>query len=393
MKNKKNRWRLVYLFPLAVGIYFKNQLKGKRPWAIGLIGALLLLILGLILVPMLHKEAPASLQSEAVPSPSPSPSAAPTPTPTPEPVSLTLTFAGDCTLGMDQYLGYSGSLNAKYDQEGGSYFLKNVRDLFVQDDLTVVNFEGTLTNSEERADKTYAFKGEPGYTDILTSASVEVANLANNHTQDYGDQGFADTQAALDAVHISHFGFEDTLLMDVNGVKVGFTGQFTVYEGPEHMELLQKNIQALKDQGAQLIIANFHWGLELDTTPDADQIELAHAAIDAGAHLVIGHHPHVLQGVEVYKGRYICYSLGNFCFGGNSSPTDMDCMIFRQTFSVSGDQVAADDQIDVIPCSISSVSSYNDYCPTPAEGTQRDRILEKLRLLSDGLGEKNIFDQ
>lgn len=293
---------------------------------------------------------------------------------------------------MDDYLGYSGSLNEAYDQKGGAYFLQNVKDIFSQDDLTVVNFEGTLTDSRDRANKTYAFHGDPAYTDILTSASVEVGNLANNHTQDYGDQGFSDTKAALDLAGISHFGFEDTLILEVKGVKVGFTGQFTVYEGPEHLELLKQNIQSLKNQGAQLIIANFHWGLEKDTTPEADQIQLAHAAIDAGAHLVIGHHPHVLQGVEVYKGRYICYSLGNFCFGGNTNPPDYDCIIFQQTFTVSGDTVEINDQINFIPCSVSSTSGYNDYCPTPAEGSEQTRIMEKLRLLSDGLGDTNIFD-
>ena len=392
MKNRKNRWRLVYLLPLATGIYFKNQLKAKKPWAIVTLTLTLLLILVLVTLPRLSSGENEAKSLNASPSPTVSPSPSPTPEPTPEPISLTLTFAGDCTLGMDDYLGYSGSLNEAYDQNGGAYFLQNVKDIFAQDDLTVVNFEGTLTNSDHRADKTYAFKGEPGYTDILTSASVEVANLANNHTQDYGDQGFSDTKAALDTAHIAHFGFEDTLIMEINGVKVGFTGQFTVYEGPEHLELLQKNIQTLKSQGAQLIIANFHWGLEKDTTPEADQIELAHAAIDAGAHLVIGHHPHVLQGVEVYKGRYICYSLGNFCFGGNANPPDYDCMIFQQTFTLYGDSVEENDAISIIPCSVSSSSGVNDYCPTPAEGSEQERILEKLRLLSDELGDKNIFD-
>lgn len=390
MKNKKNRWRLIYLLPLATGIYFKNQLKAKRPWAIASLSLVLLLIVGVLALPKSspQKESPETLEV----SPSPSISPTPSPEPTPEPITLTLTFAGDCTLGMDDYLGYSGSLNEAYDQNGGTYFLQNVKDIFSQDDLTVVNFEGTLTDSGDRADKTYAFHGDPAYTDILTSASVEVANLANNHTQDYGDQGFADTKAALEQAGISHFGFEDTLIVEVNGVKVGFTGQFTVYEGPEHLELLEKNIQSLKSQGAQLIIANFHWGLEKDTTPESDQIELAHAAIDAGAHLVIGHHPHVLQGVELYKGRYICYSLGNFCFGGNANPPDYDCMIFQQTFTVQGDTVAQNDEVNIIPCSVSSVSGYNDYRPTPAEGTDQNRILEKLRYLSDGLGDTNVFD-
>lgn len=126
-------------------------------------------------------------------------------------------------------------------------------------------------------------------------------------------------------------------------------------------------------------------GLELDYYPEADQVALAHAAIDAGAHLVIGHHPHVLQGIELYNGRYIVYSLGNFCFGGNSSPNDYDCMIFQQTFTLTGDTVSTDNNINVIPCRCSSTTSYNDYCPTPAEGDVKTSILDTIWTLSESL--------
>jgi poly-gamma-glutamate synthesis protein (capsule biosynthesis protein) len=130
----------------------------------------------------------------------------------------------------------------------------------------------------------------------------------------------------------------------------------------------------------------------MDYTPEADQVELAHAAIDAGATLVIGHHPHVLQGVEVYQGRYIVYSLGNFCFGGNSNPPDYDCMIFQQTFTVTDGVPAADADIQVIPCSVSSSSSVNNYQPTPATGSEYDRIWAKLASITQDLGDKNIFE-
>lgn len=397
MKNKKQRWRLIYLFPMAAVIYFKNQLKEKTPWAIAAAVLVCVLLLCMIFFPLLPSgsDTPGEEIAALSPSPSVSPAGSHTasPTPTPEPVNVTLTFAGDCTLGMDDSFTYSTSFNAKFAEKGPDYFLQNVRDIFSEDDLTVVNFEGTITDTTEATDKTWTFKGNKEYLDVLTSASVEVANLANNHSQDYGETGYADTQAALESAGITNFGFTETAIMEVNGIKVGFTGQFTVYEDESHLVQLKENIQNLKDQGAQLIIANFHWGLELDYYPDADQIELAHAAIDAGAHLVIGHHPHVLQGVEVYKGRYICYSLGNFCFGGNSSPPDYDCMIFQQTFTLHGDTVDVDDNIQVIPCRISSTTSYNDYCPTPAEGAVKDSIAEKLKGLSADLGERNIFDE
>ena len=222
---------------------------------------------------------------------------------------------------------------------------------------------------------------------------MEAANLANNHSHDYGDAGFDDTKTALDQAGITHFGYEDVAIVEVGGVKVGLTGQFTVYENPQHLEDLRNNIQTLKDRGAEVIVACFHWGMENDDTPDPDQVELAHAAIDAGAHLVIGHHPHVLQGVEVYQGRYIVYSVGNFCFGGNYSPPDYDAMIFQQTFTIQDGQVLSDDQVEVIPCLTSSAAGYNNFQPIPAEGEEKQRILEKLRDISDGLGEINIFEE
>ena len=149
-------------------------------------------------------------------------------------------------------------------------------------------------------------------------------------------------------------------------------------EGLDIKDEMVANINAAKNEGAQVIIVFTHWGIEKETVPGADQVELGHAAIDAGATIVVGSHPHVIQGYEKYNGRYIVYSLGNFCFGGNKNPSDKDCMIFQQTFTVTGNDVATDDAINVIPCSISSSSSSNNYQPTPAEGDEAERILAKI---------------
>ena len=381
----KRYLRIAALLPLATWRYLK-----KRVPALLLLGVPVLLLLVILLIALRGW----GKEPERVPEIA-APSIAPTVTPTPAPPvrQVTLSFAGDCTLGMDEALGYNGSFNEMYDMEGPAYFLQNVRDIFLSDDLTVVNFEGALTEAENAEDKSWTFKGEKEYAGVLTLGGVEAANLANNHSHDFGETGFSDTAAALDAAGILPFGYDETAIVEAGGVKVGLSGQFTVYEDPRHLEDLENNIRALREQGAELIIACFHWGLENDDTPDADQIELAHAAIDAGAHLVIGHHPHVLQGVEVYKGRYIVYSLGNFSFGGNYSPPDYDCMIFRQTFSLQVDQVLADDRIQVIPCSISSAYGFNNFQPEPAEGAEKTRILGKLRDLSAGLGERNIFEE
>ena len=296
------------------------------------------------------------------------------------PVSLTLSVVGDCTLGTDETFDYDTSLNAYYENYGADYFLQNVKDIFYADDLTIANFEGTLTDSDEREDKTFAFKAPASYASILTGGSVEAVNTANNHSHDYGDQSFDDTLAALDDAGIVHFGYDETAVMDVKGIKVGLVGIYELYDHLEREQQLKDNIAKVKADGAQLIVVIFHWGNETETVPDSNQTTLGRIAIDEGADLVCGHHPHVLQGIETYKGRNIVYSLGNFCFGGNSSPSDMDTMIYQQAFTIDADGVKKDNVTNIIPCSISSAAydGYNNYQPTPAEGDEATRILGKI---------------
>lgn len=296
------------------------------------------------------------------------------------PVSLTLSVVGDCTLGTDETFDYDTSLNAYYENYGADYFLQNVKDIFSTDDLSIANFEGTLTDSDEREDKTFAFKAPASYASILTGGSVEAVNTANNHSHDYGDQSFDDTLAALDDAGIVHFGYDETAVMDVKGIKVGLVGIYELYDHLEREQQLKDNIAKAKADGAQLIVVIFHWGNETETVPDSNQTTLGRIAIDEGADLVCGHHPHVLQGIETYKGKNIVYSLGNFCFGGNSSPSDMDTMIYQQTFTIDADGVKKDNVTNIIPCSISSAAydGYNNYQPTPAEGDEATRILGKI---------------
>lgn len=295
-----------------------------------------------------------------------------------DPVSLTISVVGDCTLGTDETFDYDTSLNAYYDNNGKDYFFQNVKSIFAADDLTIANFEGTLTDSDAREDKTFAFKAPAEYAQILTSGSIEAVNTANNHSHDYGDQSYTDTLTALDNEGITHFGYDDTAVMDIKGVKVGLVG---IYELNDHLgreQQLKDNIAKVKTDGAELVIVIFHWGNETETVPDTNQMTLGRLAIDEGADLVCGHHPHVLQGIETYKGKNIVYSLGNFCFGGNSSPSDMDTMIFQQTFTITSDGVQADNVTNIIPCSISSADGYNNYQPTPATGDEATRIKSKI---------------
>lgn len=295
-----------------------------------------------------------------------------------EPIQITVSSMGDCTLGTDENFNPSTSFNAYYNAQGPDYFFKNVRSILEEDDLSIINLEGTFTDSDQRQEKTFAFKADPEYVSILTGSSIEAANLANNHSRDYGEESYTDTVETLEQAGIASFGYDQVDILEVNGVKVGLTGIYELAEHLDKQEEVRTNIAALKEAGAQVIIVNFHWGIEKEYLPNDTQKTLAHLAIDEGADLVIGHHPHVLQGIERYKGKYIAYSLGNFSFGGNSNPSDKDTMIFQQTFTVQDGKVEVNDDINVIPCSLSSASGYNDYCPTPLEGSEKERVLEKL---------------
>ena len=315
-----------------------------------------------------------------------------TPEPKMDPVSLTLSVVGDCTLGTDENFDYDTSLNAYYENYGADYFMANVKSIFSADDLTIANFEGTLTESTEREDKQFAFKAPASYANILTAGSVEAVNTANNHSHDYGEESFNDTLKALDAANIIHFGYDETAVTEVKGVKVGMVG---IYELNDHLgreEQLKQNIAKVKQDGAQLIVVIFHWGNEKEEVPDDNQRTLGHLAIDEGADLVCGHHPHVLQGIEEYKGKNIVYSLGNFCFGGNAYPSDMDTMIFQQTFTIDQNGVKDDNVTNIIPCSISSDSDYNNYQPTPAEGEEATRIMQKIQERSSWIKDGTVSD-
>lgn len=309
--------------------------------------------------------------------------------PAPEPVTLTISFAGDCTLGASPKSDPDYSFNGVYEQEGedASYFLKNVADLFGADDLTVVNLEGTLTESKESADKDYPFKGSPAYAKVLSGSGVDAATLANDHSLDYREQGYNDTIETLDAEGVSTFGFGRIAYRDVKGVKVALVGACALPDNPaeDYTKEMTDNIAQAKAEGAQLVVVYANWGIEKDYVPQESDMRLGRAAIDAGADVVVGSHPHVVQGWEVYKGRYIVYSLGNFCYGGNSNPKDKDCLIFQETFTVTGTEVAPATENDVkfIACSVSSSSKRNNYQPTLAEGEDAERILAKVQESTD----------
>lgn len=303
--------------------------------------------------------------------------------PVPVVQTVTVTAAGDCTLGAAQTHGYAGSFHEYYDVNGEDYFFGGVRDIFESDDFTLVNLECVLSDSNARVDKEWNLKGKPEYVGIMTGSSVEGCSLGNNHSQDYGLQSLEDTKKVLDDAGLI-YGYNehvDTYVTE-SGIVIGIVSASLLPRTQERANYIRDGIALLREQGAELVIASCHWGVEQAHDPDDYQRKMAHQVVDWGADLVIGTHPHVLQGVELYNGKVICYSLGNFCFGGNRNPADKDTAIYRQTFTFVDGVLSPDINADIIPCRISSITSRNDFRPTVAEGEVKAAILDNMNRYS-----------
>lgn len=301
--------------------------------------------------------------------------------------TVTISVAGDCTLGNTQLQGYAGTFNEMYDNQGPEYFFKNVKSVFEADDMTIVNFEGVLTESNDKVEKAYNLKGKPEYNQILVDGDIEAASLGNNHRIDYGKQGMIDTQAALDEIGLAYAYDDVTDIYETEeGIKVGIVSVDEVYDGVKVETYLQDGIAQLKEEGANLILACCHWGIEHQYYPESYQTELGQKCIDWGADFVIGCHPHALQGIDNYNGKYILYSLGNFCFGGNRNPEDKDTMIAQATFTFEDGVLTGEMKLQVIPCTLSSVSSRNDFCPTIVDGDKKLQIIDDLNTYSSSFG-------
>jgi poly-gamma-glutamate synthesis protein (capsule biosynthesis protein) len=278
------------------------------------------------------------------------------------PVTVTLSAAGDFTLGGDIQSGGDWRFASAFEEHGADWFLANVKDIFEADDLTVVNLEGTLTTSNNRRqNRSFLFRGDPEYIDILTAGDVEIVNVANNHHNDLLSQGKEDTLDTVKSADIGYFGYDDEYSVEIEGLTFGFLG-FTEWD--HTAEDITERIKSAKNT-YDVVVVSFHWGIERQYTPSKTQTTLGHAAVDAGADLVIGSHTHVLGEVENYSGVNIVYSLGNFCYGGHSNPADKDTMIFQQDFLIYPDKSFEIADSRVIPCSISSVEYTNNYQPTP----------------------------
>jgi poly-gamma-glutamate synthesis protein (capsule biosynthesis protein) len=299
--------------------------------------------------------------------------------------SLLLSAVGDCTLGSELQVRLSpGSFHAEMEARGNDYKypFAGVLEVLSKDDLTIANLETTLSTREPVSKGRYVFRGEPEWAQILIEGSVELVNVANNHSYDLGSAGFDETLRALAAHGIGASGFGRVDRRTVKGIEVVSLG-FTGGDPAGVIEAVDRDVRQHKRRD-NLVVVSFHWGGEGSTEANDDQRRLGRAAVDAGADLVLGHHPHVIQGMEVYRGKRIVYSLGNFVFGGHSNPEDKDSIIYQATFARrDGEVVPAGDR--VLPVRISSVTQRNDFHPVLLEGDEKERVLARLRGYSDAL--------
>lgn len=301
---------------------------------------------------------------------------------------ITISAVGDCTLGSDRSSPASVNFYSVYNRKKNpAYFFKRVKKIFEEDDMTLANFEGTLTKRTTRAPKKFAFKGDPGYVRILKRGSIEAVGFANNHCRDFGNGSYSDTINAFQKAGITYSSYQKTSIYKVKGKKIGMIAVNGLEGMNSARQLIAGGMKKLKKKKADICIVSIHAGIEHNYSVSGIQKRIARYAVDQGADLVLGHHPHVLQGIERYKGAYIVYSLGNFCFGGNTNPSDKDTMIFQQTFLFQGNKLKKNkSRAKIVPCSISSVYGMNNYQPAPAKGKTRARILGKIDSMCGPLG-------
>ncbi len=300
---------------------------------------------------------------------------------------LTLTFTGDVTLGSESWnTEDQKSFVGTQKREGDGYFLANWKEMFMNDDYTVVNLEGVLSDSgmQENKKKQFRFRGSPEYTKILTGSGVDACSICNNHIYDFGAQGYEATKAALAEAGLGISGYENYCMLEKDGVKIAF---FSVLQGwySSNWKLLDEKIAEARAEGANAVVMCVHAGQEYaQKHRERDQGKMALESIERiGADLVIMHHPHVLQGIGVINNRYVCYSLGNFCFGGNVKLKAMDTAVVQADMFFDENHVFQGSQLRIYPAHVSSTAEYNDFCPVAVTGDEAESALDKIRYDSD----------
>lgn len=296
----------------------------------------------------------------------------------PEQQRFVLTFAGDCVLGSYPAIADADTSFKAVVGEDYGYPFRNVREWFDNDDFTMINLECVLSDTGFVAAGKYSYRGPEENVKILTESSVECVTIANDHTRDYGAVGYQKTRKVLQDALISDVERDQSSLITLeNGLTIGIYG---VVHYDIRANKMKQEIAALREKGADVVIFAPHWGFEYSYVPKKEDKQLAYMAIDAGADIVYGTHPRVLQPVEKYGDGIIFYSLGSFCNGTSITPKDLDTALVQVELLRQEDGTIKLGEWSAVPCCVSSGGSQNNFQPTPyekdSEGFQR--VMTKL---------------
>ncbi len=299
---------------------------------------------------------------------------------------ITLTVTGDAMLGNNDPVNKTEYAFQRYiEKYGNAYPFLKLQDLFAHDDITLANLECVFNDDQPDQTSRYSFRGPTGNAGILKESSIEVVNLANNHSGDYGKAGFTSTIDALDAAGIKYSGSTGngnyTCIWEKDGIKIGFLGVIPLYY-KDHAKEVKRCFDSLKEAGCQVIVASLHAGKEYRPTHGSLQEKYGNMLRGLGANIIIGNHPHVPQGLKVQEGVTHLYSLGNASFGGNTGVDEtVHCI---QSFVAQFDLVFEDGiykghQLTIWPIHISGVSPENNYQPVLVSGNEADVVMKRIQ--------------
>ncbi len=302
-----------------------------------------------------------------------------------ENINIMLSFIGDSLLasfkGEKSYQNFQDLL----ETHDYSYPFKYVSNIFKQDDFTIANGENVFTSrnllpTPKNYNPAYWYYTNSKYANVYKESSIEVVSIMNNHTYDYNEEGYLDTIKALKNVGVT-YGGEEPVILEKEGIKIGLicANLFHDFEGEE----IVNKIKNIKNK-VSYVIVYFHGGTEYLFAPTEYIKSHCHNFIDAGANLVIGCHPHVLEPIEVYKDKKIVYSLGSFIFGGSTNLVNRTAIYqVNLEFNKSNNSYTETDK--VIPCYLYSTNSgYEKWLPKVIENEdEKKKVLDFMSWLRD----------
>ncbi|WP_390622178.1 CapA family protein [Bacillus tuaregi] len=313
---------------------------------------------------------------------------------------ITLTFVGDNSFGTYPETPEHLKFDHVFKENNGDnqYVFKNSLPWFNSDDYTIINAESAFTNEIKAENKMWRIKSDPAHVAFLPASGIEAANLANNHTKDYFEVGYEDTLEAFAENKVAIFNDGMPLTTKIGKIETIFLGYDCrmSQQSPEYLARIVEEVKQHKRKD-NLVIVNMHWGVEYRETPVYYQTQFGRSILDAGADIIMGGHPHRLESIENYNGKYIIYSMGDYAFGADPTLLSRQTAMFRVRFAKENDTVVMKG-LTIVPTLENSDGSTteNNYQPLPVFGKEAADIVEELSSISspieNGVTEYDYFD-